>query len=394
MAQRERRGEGSVKQRADGRWNWSFGHEGERYQGTEPSEKAARNALRSVKARLGVGKRVAKDNPTLGQFMELWLEESVRGKKAPKTSRFYEQMTRLYILPALGSVRLKQLDAPKIQRFLNELARKKRTGQRPGKGEKSSGEELKPLSPSTIGHVRAVLRASLGRALKWQIVTENAAALVDLPAARTSAEPVYLTEKESAALTKASADHYLGSLIVLALNTGLRLGEATGLTWEDVKEGELVVRRQLQRVDGAFQLRDLKTRSSRRSLPLTGDARKALRDQRANQLLWSGAESDSFNPMNLVFTGMAGRPLDPKTVDKHLKSLAKKAGIQKAISFHKLRHTAGTHLVAAGVPLNVVKEILGHSQIAITANLYAHAVPAAHRAAFDVLEQAYRGEAD
>ncbi|MCO5297787.1 MAG: site-specific integrase [Fimbriimonadaceae bacterium] len=94
--------------------------------------------------------------------------------------------------------------------------------------------------------------------------------------------------------------------------------------------------------------------------------------------------------MGLCFTTSEGRPLDPKTVNTNLKAFVAKAKIAKKISFHKLRYTVGPHLVARGVPLNVVKEILGHSLIANTANLYAHAVPAAHRAAFDVLEQAYQ----
>jgi len=86
-----------------------------------------------------------------------------------------------------------------------------------------------------------------------------------------------------------------------------------------------------------------------------------------------------------VFTNTTGTPLHQSNVNKHLKALARQAGIAKNVSFHMLRHTAGTYLVAAGVELNHVKEILGHSQLSITADLYAHAVPSTHKAALDRL---------
>lgn len=394
-----RAGQGSVYQRQDGRWGWAitygYNENGnpKRYQGICKTQAEAADALNEVITRQRLGVPVTDEKQTLAEYLGFWLKEAVVGKKAPKTVRFYEQMIRLYIVPELGHLQLGKLTPQHVQAFLNRKGTERRTATRRGPDGKQRTVELDPLTPQSLGHIRATLRAALNMAWKWNLIRENPALKVTLPPAKRK-DPVYLTPEEAESLLTASKDHYLGNLIRLTLHTGLRLGEATGLTWQEVdtEKREASVRQQLQRVDGKLILRELKTGNSRRTLPLTVDATEALKDQRVNQLLWSSVEVEDFNSLGLCFTTPAGRPLDPKLVDKHLKAFARRAEIDKPVSFHKLRHTAGTHLVANGVPLNVVKEILGHSQIAITANLYAHAVPAAHRTAFDVLEQAYRAK--
>lgn len=397
-------GQGSIYQRTDGRWGWgiTYGYNEEngnplRYQGICRTQTEAADKLNEAISRIRQGVPVNEEKQTVEEFLGFWLKNAVEGKKAHKTVRFYEQMIRLYIVPELGQVALGKLSAQHIQGFLNRKGQERRSAVRSGPKHTQHIVDLDPLTPQSLGHIRATLRAALNTAWKWNLIRENPARKVTLPPAKRK-DAVYLTSEEAIGLIQASQDHYLGNLIRLTLKTGLRLGEATGLTWQDVdvdaETPSISVRSQLQRIDGKFCLSDLKTANSRRSLPLMADAAEALKAQRANQLLWTSAEGigDGFNRLGLCFTTRAGNPLDPKLIDKHLKAFAKKARIEKPISFHKLRHTAGTHLVANGVPLNVVKEILGHSQIAITANLYAHAVPAAHRTAFDVLEQAYRVE--
>ena len=391
-----RTGQGSVYERKDGRWGWGITHAYNengnpvRYQGIKGSQAAALAELNKVLTRLNLGVPAEDEKQTLGEFLDFWLQESVKGKLAPKTCRFYEQMVRLYIKPDLGHLSLGKLSPQHIQSFLNQRAKKARSMTKTVKGKKVT-VTLPPLTARSIGHIRAVLRSALGTAWKWGRIRENHALKVTPPKIE-SKEPVYLTPEEVKALIAKSAEHHLGALFVVAVNTGLRLGEATGLTWTDVdlEKGTITVKSQLQRVDGTFALWPLKSRSSRRALPLTADASNALKAQRANQLLWGAVEGEPFNAMNLCFTSPAGCPLDPSTVGKHLKALVKGAEISKPITFHTLRHTTGTHLASQGVPMNVIKEILGHSQIAVTMNLYAHAVPAAHRTAFDALEQAYR----
>ncbi|MBA3726604.1 MAG: site-specific integrase, partial [Armatimonadetes bacterium] len=182
--------------------------------------------------------------------------------------------------------------------------------------------------------------------------------------------------------------HPLGPLFTFALFTGVRLGEATGLRWEDVdfenKTARIQV--QLQRIDSKLVHKGLKSPTARRTCPLTEQAVDALREAKISQIV-GGYE----NGMNLVFLNPEGWPLDPKYIDKKLKEVLANACLP-VMSFHKLRHTAATLMVAGGIPIAQVQKLLGHSQISLTANLYAHADLEAKRRAMDVYEQLFRKE--
>lgn len=375
-----RRSQGySVHKLPDGRWRAAvtvgYNENGnpKRVTVTKKTERDVREALEELIARKRRNEPLTDNRQKLEDFMTWWLEETVAGKKAPKTERSYRQMTGLYIVPALGRVELGKLGPQQLQTFFNDLAKTPRPGG-------------KLLSACTVRNVKAVLRAALNEACFLKHISANPVLMVKVPARSVSdRQAKYLTIEEVKALLEVSRGHYLGGLFALAVSTGLRLGEATGLTWADVETDTIVVRRQLQWNGNGHELRDLKTKSASRRVPLVAKAREAIERQRGNQELWASAHGDDFNTLGLVFTNTTGTPLHQSNVNKHLKALARQAGIAKNVSFHILRHTAGTYLVAAGVELNHVKEILGHSQLSITADLYAHAVPSTHKAALDRL---------
>ncbi len=372
-----KRGFGTVTQRKDGRWegavtygyNESGNPKRHRVYGATEAEAAAK--LRAILAKLTNGIPIQQDKQTVAEFLDFWMAQHVAGLE-PKTRRGYEQIVRLYLKPNIGKIQLTKLTAQQVQAMLRTMTL-----------EGSPGK--KPLSPQTVRLTRAALRAALNLAWKWGIVSENVAARTTTPK-RQQKEAVYLTVEEADALVTASMNHYVGGLIYLGLVTGMRLGEASGLTWQDVEfeKEQFHVRGQLQRVEGKFVLKSPKSISSRRMYPITEDIHLVLSRQRELQSIWAKeADPDEpFNTLDLCFTTDAGRPLDPKTVDKHLKRLCDAAGV-KRVSFHKLRHTCGSHLVADGVPMAVVKQYLGHSQISLTINTYAHMVPAAHKQAAD-----------
>lgn len=371
-----RTGQGTVYQRKDGRWEGAITHgyneqgNPKRHRVIKATRDEAVKALNDIIVKLSLGVPVHEEKQTVNDFLDYWLKETVEGK-APKTYRFYEQMTRLYIKPTAGHIALGKLNAQHVQALLNKY--------------RDQG-----LSARTVSGIRATLRAALNTAWKWNLIRENPALRVTAPKIEKS-EAIYLTPKEASTLVDKSSRHHIGRMIELALLTGLRIGEITGLRWEDVDfEGHVIrIRKQLQRVDKVLQLRDLKSQSSKRVLALGETGMDCLKRQRAEQLLWSTGKDeskDSFNPLNLVFTDKGGKGLDPKTVDKFLKGFAELAEIKKTISFHKLRHTVATHMAANGVPLHLVKDQLGHSQIALTSNTYAHAVPTALRSAAEQIE--------
>lgn len=363
----------------------------------------ATNALKEMQQQTIQGVPQTGEGQKLSEYLDLWLAQTVKPNVEPKTYAFYEFNVRLHISPGLGHIRLTKLTSQHVQAMINDKAKTAVTDRKkkkeddkkeaPKEEPKNEGEtpaakpEPKLLSPRSIQGIRATIRAALSVAWKQGLIRENPALRVSVPKMRHS-EPIYLTAEQVAKLLPEIEDHYLENLFTIALLTGLRVGEATGLTWNDVNltDKTIRVRGQLQRVDGKLIIKDLKSRSSRRVLAIPQSAVKALQEQRARQMMWKDTADDWNNELGLVFTTVEGRPLDPKTIDETLKRLCTDAKIPP-VSFHKLRHTAATHMAAAGIPLHIVKDQLGHSQIALTSNTYAHAVPTALRDASDALEK-------
>lgn len=344
------------------------------------SESEAVKELNRMLADHTLGVTATETKQTLSQYLDYWLEQRVKPHREPKTYRTYEQIVRLYLKPHLGHLSMARLRAPQIQAGVNKLS--------------AGAPDTPSLSPKTVRDARGVLRSALNTAWREGTIRENPALKVETPRVEQG-EAIYLSTEEAAKLINTSKQHYLGPMIEVAIMTGLRVGEATGLTWADVdfEDSLLRIRQQLQQVEGRLVLKSLKSRSSRRTLSLPEDGMASLREHRSRQMLSKAAAPDSWNTLNLVFTNAKGEPLGGPNVDDSLKGLCRQAQI-KEVSFHKLRHTAATHLAASGIPLAVVKEVMGHSQIGITANLYSHAVPTALREAGDKMGDLLRAAKD
>ena len=230
------------------------------------------------------------------------------------------------------------------------------------------------LSPRTIRNHLAVLRRALNQALRWGEVQRNVASLVTPP--RTSDDEVQpLTPDEARILLDALKGDRLEALYCVALALGLRQGEVLGLAWEDVdlEDGTLRVRHTLQRYGGAYHLDEPKTSKSRRTMPIAPPLVEMLRSHRTRQIeeqlragpVWAE------NPWNLIFTTEAGRPLSNAVVTHRFQAILADAGLPRQ-RFHDMRHAAASFMLAQDVPLRTAMEILGHSDIATTANVYSH----------------------
>lgn len=334
------------------------------YAKTRDEAVAAAQAI-AIKHRNGGFVPTSKDS-TVAEYLEAWLDLHVRPHLEPKTISFYETNVRVHIVPAFGKVKLRQLTSGHIQKLINEKT--------------AAGK-----SASTVHGILRTLRTALTKAWREDLVEQNQAQKVSMPKLEQK-RPSFFTPAQAKKLAEAVQNHPLRNLFLFTLATGVRVGEVTGLTWNvvDMPRRLASLEQQLQRVNGELILKRLKSRSSRRNLHLSQTAYDALQDQKSAQLI-----NPAENPLNLVFLNHEGRPIDPKYLDEHLKAILKAAELPQ-LSFHKLRHTAATLAVAAGVELHQVKEMLGHSQIALTANLYAHALTDAQRKAADKLDQVLR----
>lgn len=369
---------GSIFQRKDGRWcaqvlNPAPGPKGSRYLTRYAKTKAqAVEALNKLIAEVASGRTIPTQRDSVAEYLDQWLDSFSPGSKEPKTVTWYRMMVEVHLKPGIGKVELRKLQPSQVQSLINSKL-------------------AEGLSASTVRGIHAVLRTALNQAWKWNLVAENVALKVSLPkSSRVSTE--YLNPAEAAQLIEALKGAQIEGLVKLALATGMRIGEVTGLRWKDIDESEATIRVevQLQRIGGKLALKALKSWSSHRTLHLSSLAQEALRIEKDRQAMLSQLRPDTpFNSLGLVFLNSEGHPFDPKNVNDHLAKACERAGLRR-VSFHKLRHTAATLMVAAGVDLHQVKEQLGHSQISLTANLYAHGVSEAQKKAANRLDEVLR----
>jgi integrase len=179
----------------------------------------------------------------------------------------------------------------------------------------------------------------------------------------------------------------LGALFTVALALGLRKPEALGLRWLDVDldKGTLRVQNQLQRInDRGLVLKTAKTAKSRRTIhlpPAIVDALKAHHERQAEEEMVCGSR---WVYSGHVFVTTIGTPIEPTNVKKHFARLVEVAGVRYQ-RFHDQRHWCASLLLAHGVPMRVVMEILGHTQIATTMDLYGHVLDEDKKAAAAVM---------
>ncbi|MCC7103663.1 MAG: site-specific integrase [Chloroflexi bacterium] len=347
--------EGTVYKRKDGRWCAAVTVNGrQRYVYARTRQAAAEQLARAL-ADVQSGLSLPSQKLTVRDYLSRWLDDAAKPKVRPRTFESYSMIVNRHLIPSLGRVPLAKLSPVDAQRYLNAKL--------------ESG-----LSAKTVANHRAVLRRALGQALKWGLVARNVATLVDPPRVeRHEVEP--LSADEARQLLAAAQGHRLEALFTVALALGLRQGEALGLRWEDVDLDTCVlrVRRQLQRIGHAWQLTEPKTARSRRALALPGFAVEALRRHKVRQLeeQLAGGAWWTGNAWGLVFTSEAGTPIEGSNLHGVYRRLLAKAGVQPR-RFHDLRHSCATLLLEQGEDLRTVMEVLGHSQISLTANTYQH----------------------
>lgn len=351
--------EGAIYQRkSDGRWCAAVTLENGKRKviyGKTREEVAGRlvTALNDVRQGLTLpGERL-----TVAKFLVRWLEDSARPKLKPSTYVSYETLIRRHLVPGLGRHSLAKLSPQPVQAFLNERA--------------SSG-----LSPRRVQMMYAVLRVALSRAVKWGLAARNVALLVDPP--RVPIPDIQpLSFADAQAFLRAARGHTYELLLTVFLTTGLRVGEALALRWEDIDldAGRLSVRHTLEQLPGKpWRLAEPKSATSRRTLPLLPEARAALSAQRA-RVLELQLRTVAWRDHGLVFPSATGEPPHVTSVSHAFKKLLVPGGLPSTHRLHDLRHSTATYLLAKGVPPRVVMELLGHSQISMTMR-YQHVLPA------------------
>jgi integrase len=243
----------------------------------------------------------------------------------------------------------------------------------------------KGLAESTIRSAYTILRAVLDTAVRDGALASNPAAVIRRPRV-TSREAHHPTPTQVADLLRAAGGSRYAPLFALLVHTGLRRGEALALQWTDVDlaKGMLRVRGTFSRIDGELLVTEPKTAKSKRFVPISAPAERLLRDLQAAQAEERSRAGSAWRQTGFVFTTEFGQPCDPRNAFRALKVAAAKIGLSD-VCLHTLRHSAASVLLTHGVPLKVVSEILGHSSVAITGDVYGHVAPDVSREALDIL---------
>lgn len=239
-----------------------------------------------------------------------------------------------------------------------------------------------------------MLRTALAAACPEEHVSRNVVTLVEPPKVQVREMSPWELDETLDFLAAARKDP-LHPAFVLAIALGLRRGELVGLRWKnvDLDKREIRVRSQRQRVRGEAYEDDPKGRRRRQTLPLPGICVAPLRWQRMRQAAMRENAGDKWEETGYVFTTRTGRPIEPRNVYRSFTRVARDAG-PRVVRLHDARHGTATLLTAAGVPPRVVMEILGHSQIAVTMNVYAHVVQDTQREAVGHMDRLLRTRRD
>ena len=376
MPTRRARGEGGLFRRNKGtpRETWVARivfEDGTRKEVYAQTQAEAKHKLEELKRAAELGMAMRSPRQTVGQFLQDWLENAAKPKLRPRTFAGYRTIVNHYLVPHLGRIQLTKLTPQHVQAFQNKLLSTEL--------DRGGGT----VSPGTVINARRVLGRAMEQATHWGLIARNPVRLVDGPhLTRREIQP--LDTEQARRLLAAVRGDRLEALYTVALALGLRRGEAMGLKWDDIDfaTSTLYVQRSLQRGDHGLELVDVKTKKSRRAIPLPLVAIRALQKHRQRQDLEreKASMADLWVESGLVFTNLSGGPLDPEGASKSFQRVLQREGLPHQ-RFHDLRHACASLLLAQGLDLKVIQDILGHSTITITADLYAHVMMGAKRQA-------------
>lgn len=335
----------------------------------------------TVAARRGA---VAATSPRLAEFLARWLEETVRPDLAPTTASNYELFTRLYILRDLGSKRLDRLSVRDVQLWMNELKTRCQCcyqGKDAARAKPrccAAGVCCRQVASEWTRHQAwTVLQSALSAAVREELLSRNVAALVRVPTPRPKRVQAWSVDQSRRFLESARADDdplYVAYVLMLVL--GLRRGELLGLAWQDVDlgAGQAWIGWQLQRVNGGLVRRQTKTYASDAALPLPEICVRAFEHRQSVEARLRAA-GPAWHESGLVLTTRLGTPYEPRNFHRAFVERAKKAGVP-VTPVHLTRKACASLLVALDVHPRVAMQILRHSQIAVTMDVYSQVASA------------------
>ncbi|MGO3147126.1 MAG: tyrosine-type recombinase/integrase [Leucobacter sp.] len=372
-------GQGAAYKTADG-WRGSILLNGRRRYVSGSTKTAVAEKLRALKRQSDEGFIQKGRSPKLAAWIDHWLT-ATEGKHAIKTHSDYQKIIRLYLPSWLGSIQLSKLEPENLEEAYSDLFKQK-------------------LSQSTVYQLHSIIRAALNLAVKRGHAPKNAAQLVvDPPQSKAVKKLEAFSRADQAAIKRTLVDSRSRARWELALGLGPRPGEVLGLETKHLNfdEGSILIEQQIQMIDRKLTLVPYtKSMSSRRKIPMPAYLAKLLRERLEERMIERGISGEKWEdwspdgePRAWLFTSARrpGRPITPSGDETQWSQILTKAGLPSSPRY-RARHTAASEMIAAGLDITVVAEIMGHS-IKVLQEVYAHAIEERKIAAASVLDFAH-----
>ena len=368
MAGKRANNEGSVYRIPSGRWCAQVSLEGKRLSKSFDTQKEGLDWIRKILGQIDQGLTFDNTKISLGDYMADWLD-STQSAKRPTTWNHYNQVTKKYIIPIIGKIKVKDLRPEHIQGMYNQLLKKE-------------------VGTYTILKIHTVIHCAMQYAVKIGIIGRNPVSFTH-PPREPAIEMKILTESQVNQLLTWLLDHRWEALFYLAVTTGMRQMELLGLKWTDLDwdRQSIKVERQLvrSRIHGV-QFSMPKTRFGKRSIALGMKTIEVLRRHYEKQQIERLRAGDKWQRSELIFTNSIGGPIHYRNLLREFKRLLNGARLPP-IRFHDLRHTAASIMLNNGIPPIVVSRRLGHAKASITLDVYGHLIPSMQREAAEKIDE-------
>lgn len=331
------------------------------------NKQTAQAELTRILHELNTGTYIEPSRVTVASYLTDWFTIT-NPTRSPKTNERYAELIRTQITPAIGKHELSKLKPAHIQSMYTHLQKE---GRRDGKG---------GLSARTVLHIHRLLKRAMSDAVRWQHIPRNPCEPVT-PPKPVKHQPNILTPEQMCILIAGlkSTRYYAPTLI--AVSTGMRLGEICALRWSDIdmEQGIIYVQRSVEETRDGTRYKEPKTAKGRRSIHIPQETIALLQEWRDEQLA----------PDDLVCTELDGAPIHPSRLSHEFGNRLRLLGLPDA-RFHDLRHSHATFLLMMGVNPKVVQERLGHATVTITLDTYSHVVPSMQQAVAGIVGGLFR----
>lgn len=350
-----------MKPRKDGYYHKNFTYEGRRYHISAPTEKELMIKYGKMLQQLADGSLLINQNSTVEQWAAVWLETYKQGNMTDKSFATYRQKLDGYILPVIGNMKMKDIREPHLQRILNaERGR----------------------SFSHVSKLRMVMRSMFSRAVSAGIILRDPSPGLLLPKT-TKGTHRKITSKERAAILAVAdkGQHNACLWVKMILLCGLRPGETAALRWKDIDFKRGLVHVNGAKESGSNEIKDPKTAAGIRDVPIRPDFLQTLRHAKRgpfDPVFHQARDSSkphtesSMATMWRSFKRLVDIEMGAEVYRNQVVRHGEPDNLYDSLTPYCLRHTYCTELQDAGVPINVAKYLMGHSDITVTANIYTH----------------------